>query len=368
MKSVMRMKKVLIGLLAVVLVLILAAAGFFFWKGGHHALYLWSTARELLESEASTHNVKVNIEGMELSAEAFWLDREGGRVYGLESGAFGVYLQDQVVYMGSGIAYTLPPAESDPVPLWKLIAGAAIYGQVSKEGDHYRFHMEVPEMGLSAEVTTDASLENISFSGCFPVSGTPIHLQAQVAHVDEPPTIPKQVSDAMVLAAFEPPMLLTEPMEAARTATRDLLPLTAELKLGVSCGILEHSETVAFTMDTKKAELEREGIIVTFALPPELSMVPTEILSLFVLHSGEYHELDGVTLFRFWIPEDMTAQLCTALVPQVEDMGITFQSSEALLAIVDGRLATVQITAEGSVPVFFTSIPLSFLAEFHTSS
>ena len=67
------------------------------------------------------------------------------------------------------------------------------------------------------------------------------------------------------------------------------------------------------------------------------------------------------------LPPETTDAVCTALVPQVDGLGITFGDSTAVLSIQDGALKNAALSAEGEVPFLVTTIPLSFTAQLNIS-
>lgn len=361
----MRMKKVLTLLLALVLILVLAAAGIFFWKGGHHALYLADAAMEWLESDESDQTVRIEVNGISLSAQTFWMELDDELVYGLEAEGYAVYLRENVLYMDSGAAYTLPPMVPDMDQVYRLLAGAVLYGRIEKKDGVYHFTMEAEELTLSADLTAGEELQNLSLSGAFLWNGEPVQLTASMAQTPEQVhTLPEAVADAMVRAEIEPPLPLTEPLNVLLPALEQLLPLEADVELGVECGILSLSETADLTIENGKAALIREGIILELALPAELSELSPAAGALLFLRSGEFSREGSAAAFRVSLPAEATAELVGQLVPQAAELGITFKSSKAVLHIMDKRLTRVTLTAEGSVPFLFTTIPVSFAATF----
>ena len=158
-------------------------------------------------------------------------------------------------------------------------------------------------------------------------------------------------------------MALLEPLEVLLPAAEQLLPLSGNLELGVDCGILELSETVGFRLDETKAELERKGVIVTIDLPDELSGMDPAVLALLLLRDGEFIREGDTSLFRVTLPAETTDRLCAALVPQIGDLGIGFDGSEAVLTIQGGKLTAISLTAEGTVPFLVTTIPVAFHAD-----
>lgn len=380
MKLVMRMKKALTVLLSVLLILVLAAAGVFFWKGGHHALYLADRLEDWLAADAAGQHLTLQVQApgystdaatgriepggndFSLTADSFWTEYTGGRVYGLGTGDITVYLHDGVLYMDTGRAYTLPDLAGLSGKIRELQLGLLLYGRVTRDGDSYRLSMQTDQLELTASVTVDSGIRDLTLDAVMP-DGTVLRATLTPQEAG-PRAIPQAVTDAMVLARMEPPMALTEPLEVLLPAAEGLFPLSADLTLGVECGILELSETVGFTMDASKAELERDGVLVTAALPGELSQIPPAALALGLLRSGAYTHDGSTAVVQVTLPAETTGELCAALVPQVRELGMTFNESQAVLTFAGQNLTAVSLAAEGTVPFFFTTIPVAFSAEF----
>ena len=66
-------------------------------------------------------------------------------------------------------------------------------------------------------------------------------------------------------------MSIMEPLEVLLPAFENLLPLEGDLDLGISCGILELSETVRLAVSDGNATITRDGIIIDLTLPGEVS-------------------------------------------------------------------------------------------------
>ena len=175
-----------------------------------------------------------------------------------------------------------------------------------------------------------------------------------------PHTIPQPVLDAIVRAKMEQPMPITEPLEHLLPALQNLLPLQGNLTLGVECGILNLSETAVLRMDGETVELERRDTTVTLALPAEFSRVNPTALALLFLRNGSFSSSDHTAQFDLSLPAEATNALCSALVPQLTELGITFAGSRATVAITEDSISSVLLTADGEVPFLLTTIPVSF--------
>ena len=111
--------------------------------------------------------------------------------------------------------------------------------------------------------------------------------------------------------------------------------------------------------------LERTGVAVAIDLPMTPESVQPLGAALLLLRHGEFL-LDGddaqITLT---LPPETTGAVCTALVPQIESLGMTFKESTATLTIRDGSVKTAVLNAGGEVPFLVATIPLSFTAELN---
>ena len=383
MKVVMRMKKGLIITLSIFLALVLLAAGLFFWKGGHHALVLADTLEEWLDADDAdqsltvmvqipgirvdkdTGRVEPHIRQLNLNADTFWTEYADRPLFGLTVQDAAAYTDGKTLYMDTGKAYALPDLSGLRSSARQLAWGLLLHGRVTKDGDTYEISMTTDELELYVDITADSSVRSATAMAVLP-DDTAVHV-LMTSQPTKPHAIPQSVLDAMVRAKMEPPMALLEPLEVLLPAAEQLLPLSGNLELGVDCGILELSETVGFRLDETKAELERKGVIVTIDLPDELSGMDPAVLALLLLRDGEFIREGDTSLFRVTLPAETTDRLCAALVPQIGDLGIGFDGSEAVLTIQGGKLTAISLTAEGTVPFLVTTIPVAFHANLTVS-
>ena len=365
------MKKLLI----VFLVLLALVAGLFGWKGGHHAIFLADSMEEWLDSDNSDQSLTVQYQKPDFSAEdtgklqplvrqwsftadTFRTEYHDAPILGVTAAGCTAYLRDGIVYMDTGRAYTLPDLSGVKSRARELATGLLLYGRVRKTGDSYEISMTRPELELHITVNADPG-------------GRRIHVRAQTAdksviqatlteNASQPHSIPQPVLDAMVRSKMEPPMSLTEPLNVLLPAFENLLPLQGDLSLTVECGILNVSDTAVLRLDSEKAELERNGTIVALPLPETFSSADPAALALVLLRSGSF-TLDGSSAeVRLDLTPETTRELCTALVPRLADLSITYGDSQALLTLQDNALKSVTLTAAGEVPFLLTTIPVSF--------
>lgn len=372
----MRMKKVLI----VIAVLLAVFAGLFFWKGGHHALILANVLEEWLDADngdqsltiqlqipdASTDaagEIEPEVQQWTLSADSFWTEYADERVFGLCAEGVTAYLGGGNLYLDTGRTYSLPDLSELNIPLRDLAAGLLLYGRVTKTGDTYHISMKTEELELSASVTANQTVRAVTVNAILP-DGKALHA-AVTPKETVPHPIPQPVADAMVRARTKQPMALTEPLEVLLPALEGLLPLSGDLKLGVSCGILELSETVQLTVSGGKAALTRKGK--TLELSGELSDLSPAAAAVLLLRDGEFTQNGDQARFSMVLPEDTTTALLEALVPQAADLDIALENSALSLCINAGRLTSAALTAKGSVPFLFTTIPVDFSADLTIS-
>lgn len=369
------MKKILI----VLLILALVLAGLFFWKGGHHALFLAGKLDEWLDMDSAdqiltveyqrsdflldstTGQIKQEPEHWTLTADSFWTEHDGERVFGLTAEGITAYLAGKNLYLDTGKAYALPEMPELQQTLERLRLGLLLYGRVTKTGDTYHISMKTDELKLS--VALDSALQTISVKAALPdqtVIDVTLTTRDPLSH-----PIPQAVADAMDLARTEPPMLLTEPLEVLMPAAEQLLPLSGDLKLGVSCGILEVSETVQLELRNGKAALIRKDK--RMELPMDLSDLSPVAIAALLLREGDYTQTEDGAVFTVNLPADSATRLLAALVPQAADLGITLGDSALNLYFSTDRLTCATLAAKGSVPFLFTTIPVDFSAELTVS-
>lgn len=373
-KQVMHMKKAMI----VLLVLALVLTGLFLWKGGHHAIYVSEVLEEWLDADAadqsltvqlqipglstdpSTGRVETRMSRWSMTADSFWTEYADDEVYGLTIGGATAYLRGRILYMDTGKAYTLPDLSGLKASLRKLTAGLLLRGRMTKAGDSYTLTMKTDELDLTADFELDRTVRSIRVSASLP-DGT--SLQATLtSQVPQAHPIPTGVADAMVLAKMEPPMSLSEPLEVLLPALEQLLPLSGDLQLGITSGILSLSETVDLTIDGGKVSIARGGIVVDVKLPAEFPELSPAAMALLALRSGTFTRQGDSAQVSISIPGDATGELVEALIPQAEGLGIIFGESSMVLTIAAGRLSAASIAAGGTVPFLFTTIPVDFSA------
>ncbi len=377
MEGVMRMKKALI----IFLVLLLLAGGLFFWKGGHHAIVVADILEEWLDADAAdqsltvlvqmpgsilnedTGRIEPHIRQLRLSGDTFWTEYADRPLFGLTVQGATAYTDGKTLYMDTGKSYTLPELTGLRKYARQLSVGLLLHGRLTKNQDTYHIAMEAKDMKLHVDITANPALRLITVIAVLPddtavtVSMTPLPTA--------PHPIGQPVLDAMVRTKMEPPMPLTEPLELLVPALENLIPLQGDLTLGVESGILKLSESLLLRMDDNKAELERKNTIVSIDLPmapADLEPLPAALL---LLRHGEFL-LDGTNAqIKVNLPAEITGAICTALVPQMENLGMTFGESTAMFRISSGAIQNVTLSADGEVPFLVTTIPLSFRAELH---
>ena len=364
-------------LLTVFLVLVLIAGGVFLWKGGHHAIVLSQAIEEWLDTDDADQSVTLQIqrpgfaagedtllprvEQLSFSADTFWTEYNDRPLFGLTAQGITACTDGKNLFLDTGKAYALPELTKLRKSARELAVGMLFHGRVTNNGGKYRIDMDTEELELHAVFAADRTIRAATVTAVLP-DETALSISMQTKE-PAPHAIPQPMLDAMVLADMEKPLPITEPLEILLPALQNLLPLQGNLTLGVECGILNLSETAVFLMDAEKAELQRSGTTVTLPLPAELSRANPAALTLLLLRSADFTRGGSSAQFDLTLPAEATGKICSALVPQLADLGITFGESRAILTISDAELTGVSMTAEGEVPFLITSIPISFKAE-----
>jgi hypothetical protein len=376
MERVMRMKKVLIVILALILIL----GGLFFWKGGHHAIFLSEIMEEWLDEDTADQSLtlmlmkpditvddrgqaKPVVRQISLNADSFWTEYHDRPLFGLTAQGMTAWTDGENLYMDTGKAYALPELSRFRKDLRKLVAGMLLRGRVTKLNDTYSVTMKTEELELYVDITADTRVQAVNLTAVLPDDSCVQLSLAPKSAVSHP--VPQEVADAMVHAKMEPPMDIREPLELLIPALEELLPLEGDLTLGVESGILKLEETVTLRLSSDKAELERKGVIVTLDLPVEPSALEPLGAALLLLQNGDFLISGRDAEIKVTLPPETTGQLCAALVPELGNLGMTFGESKAVVSIQDGALSTVTLSAAGEVPFLVTTIPLSFHAELN---
>lgn len=364
-------------LLTVFLVLVLIAGGLFLWKGGHHAIVLSQAIEEWLDVDDADQSVTVQlqrpgftaedgtllprVEQLSFSADTFWTEYGDRPLFGLSTQGVTAYTDGKILYLDTGKSYSLPELSGLRKNAREIVFGLLIHGRVTKDGDTYRVTMDNDKLELHADLTADRTIRAATVTAVLP-DETAVSVSMQTKEA-QPHSIPQPVLDSMVRSKMEPPMPITEPLEHLLPALETLLPLEGSLTLGVECGILNLSETAVLRMDEETAELERRDTTVTLALPADFSRIDPAALALLLLRSGSYSRSDQAAQFDLPLPAEATNALCSTLVPQLTELGITFAESRATVTITEGSISSVLLTADGEVPFLITTIPVSFQAE-----
>ena len=367
------MKKVLIAAAVVLAVLV----GLFLWKGGHHALFLVHAVDEWLDMDhadqtltiqynrssflvnSATGQIKPDSEQWSLAADSFWTEYENERILGLAVEGITAYFGGRNLYLDTGKAYSLPEMPELKDSIKRLALGMVLYGRVTKNGDTYHISMKTQELELS--VTLDTAIRTVHVDAL-----VPDHTRIQTTLTSKEP-VPHPIPDAVMLAMeraqSDTPMPLTEPLEVLLPAAEHLMPLSGDLSLGISCGILELSETVQLTVNSSSAALTRNGKSIDLALPVRISDLHPAAIAAMFLRDGEFTKTQAGALFTINLPAEDATELLGALVPQAAELGIGLGDSALVVCIAEGRMTSLSIQASGSVPFLFTEIPVEFTAE-----
>ena len=370
------MKKALI----VILALLLLLGGLFFWKGGHHAIILADMIEEWLDEDTADQTlslmvsipgarvdekgkVRPHIQQYSLNADTFWTEYADRPLFGLTAQGLTAWTDGRNLYMDTGKAYALPDLKPWRKEVRKLAVGMLLRGRITKQGDTYNLVVKTGELELDLDIVADKRVQDVSAIAILP-NDSAVHLSITPKAASSHP-VPREVADAIVRSKMEPPMALSEPLGILLPALESLIPLEGDLTLGVDCGILKLEETVKLRMDAEKAELERKGVIVTLDLPMKPGELEPLGAALLLLHSGEF-TIDGSNAeIVLTLSQEITEQLCTALVPQIGELGMTFAQSRATVSIAEDKLTTAGLQANGEVPFLLGTIPLSFAAELN---
>ena len=372
MERVMHMKKVLIVILALTLLL----GGLFFFKGGHHAIALSEMVEEWLDEDTADQSLTLmvsipgvrvdgkgtarpHIQQYSLNADTFWTEYADQTLFGLTAEGLTAWTDGRNLYMDTGKAYALPQLQQWRKELRKLSVGMLLHGRVTKHGDTYNLTMKSGELELEVDITADTRVQSVIFIMVLP-DDTAVHLAITTKAAASHP-VPREISDAMVRSKMEPPMALTEPLGALLPALESMIPMTGELKLRVDCGILNISDSGTLHLTREQMILKRRDTELSFPMQ-DVQPLPAALL---LLRHGDF-SIDGqdaaVTVL---LPPETTTALCTALVPQIKDLGMTFPESRATLTIIGGKVTGADLRVDAEVPFLVTTIPLTFTAELN---
>ncbi len=345
------MKKTLVALVLALALL----AGFGFLRGWHHTLALLPKLNDWLQGQVSAQTVELTGGGLQLQSQLFWQDYGGDRIYG--SPEAGIYLLEDLLVMDSGRAYALELPEPSRSALWSLL----LLGKMTRTETDYHFEAGGDGWSLQADFRAGDQLEQIRANAVLEGSPWSVTIRRQEA---QPQQIPAAVRDAIVLARMERPMNLREPLEALLPALAALEAPTADVTLGVECGILNLSETVQMEVRGDTALLRREDLEFQVSIPDALENLSPVAVGLLLLKHGEFQPTEDGALFRCTPPPGDTEELSEDLVPQLLNLGLTFDTASAEITIRDGRIRSVDLAAGGTVSLLITTLPIAFSAVF----
>lgn len=376
MNGVMRMKKLLI----VILVLLLILGGLFFWKGGHHALMLCEILEEWADADQATQSLSIQIQKpdfeadtaaeelkplvrqMSISLESFWTEYADRDVLGFETGGATAYLCEGILYMDTGRCYALPNLEKLRKSVRDLATGLLLHGRATKEADTYHIDMKTDALELHVCVTADTQLRAISLN-CITQDKTAI-TASLVPQKTVPRAIPQEVADAMVQAKMEPPISLSEPLEALKPLASNLEALQADAKFAVDCGILEVEGNGVVTMEDGKLVLTNDlGVVELTSLDKFKNLSPAAA-AMMLLRSADYVPGDTGAEFRMEVPTYAVYSFAETLIPQFAQLPIELKDCQMVLRIPVEGPAVIHLQTDGTVPLVLVEIPLTFTADF----
>ncbi len=349
-------------LLSVLLVLLAIPVGIFFYKGGHHALALAEKMADWLDAPAADQTISLTVDGQSLNADLFWMPGDDDRIWGMEE--YGIYLQDDTLYLDNGRAYALPELRANN-DLRRLVWGLLAYGRVTREGNTWYLDTDSDQFSLHGTFTAGDALEAAQLEARLPWQGRTVNVAgALTVQRAQAHALPQKV--ALAMEDDGPHVSLSQPLNAILPAVEQLDHLTADANFGVACGILNLTESAQVTLENGTVTLSRSGVEYKLSLPlTELSPV---LAGLAVLKHGEFRQSGAETSFRFDLPPEEAAEVCAQLVPQLSELGVTFDTATAEIAILSERLQTITLSAAGNIPFVITEIPIAFTAEFHITN
>lgn len=350
-------------LLAAVLI---AAGGWLYARGFGGLLTVWRLTRDWAAAEQADFQLTVQSEEFSLTAEGWWDTEPEGRVLYLQVRGFPVYAQNGILATDSGRSYALPEIPITEQNLRELALAALLEGEITKQDSTW--HLSLPQEGISLTVwSADDRLSGLQVT-CAPVisgKATPLTLSLTAA---EPQThsIPEKIRTA--LAASDPPAL-TEVLEPLISAAADLSArqtLEGALTVAVDCGILTVDETFRAVYDPAKGTLllKTEYAEIPVTLPQTETPLSPAVLPMLLLRSGAMTETDEGCVWDIALEPELTKELCTALIPELADLDLSFSAMEAQILVRGGAFASASLTAGGEIPFLMTEIPISLTIEW----
>ena len=358
----MQMKKTII----VLLVLIILLTGLFIWKGFHHAIHLSGILENWLDEDNADQMLTIEIQQpgqngntWALTLDTFWTQNGTQRVYGMMTDGITAYLSGKNLYLDNGKAYALPDLSELKETINRLKLGLLLYGRVTKRDNTYQITMNTKELDLLATITINKTVRSMTINAVLP-DETVVHI-TMTTQETQFHQIPESVLSAMEQAESEPPISLTEPLDVLLPASEKLLPLAGDLKMTISCGFLELSESMALNLQADRAVLSGNGQ--SLEMPIDLSEIPPFAMAALLLRDADFSQTADGALFTVIVPSDAATALLKTLVPQAADLGITLSDSTLILIITEQGPRSCTLTAKGWVPFMFSRIPVNVFAK-----
>ena len=175
----------------------------------------------------------------------------------------------------------------------------------------------------------------------------------------------RQIPEAVWSAASEaqiPSIRVLEPLAKAMLELGRQENLGAELLVRADCGPIKLSDTMMLYGTDDGIYLQRKGKLEQLE---NLQMRTDMLVALGYefCRSSTVTQVGASGSYAMVIPAEQVRTWCIRMVPEIEELPISYEDGSAVVEIVDYALHIVRLDCSGSMPFLFTTIPISLGVE-----
>ena len=353
--------KILCAIGAILLVLIGLLVGIGIHLGLPHAWHLGVLLEDLLRQDQLDGSFSLQYDGQTLDGSVFRRRQGDEELYGCTILGIPFYYGDETLILENGRAYDLDdllPEEDPELPLWKLLF-VGIDREKAPDSRIYRAELERIQLGMS-------QLTNLKFSATERTGqlselslgllwdGTPLQLTLKR---DGPQVreIPSEVWRSLKAEQVPSIQLLGPLLHAFRTLPQ---PLCAELDLKADCGPIQLTNSMMLYGTQRGIYLERRSGLEQLSQLHSTNQALLAAGYLF-LRDGRMEVVGSSGSYGLIFPAEQVQRFCTQMVPELEQLPITYEDSSLILSVKNDRLQSVSFRCGGQMPFLFSTLPVS---------
>ena len=295
-------------------------------------------------------------------------------IAGLEISGITLYGSNRRLIFDNGRAYSLEEFGSpDPAAVsvaLKMLPLAGVRRETQEDGILYR--LEPPREVLAQLVPQLQELQQLQAEFLEQddrLTEIRLHLTHQdteleaVLELREPR--PHQIPDAVRAGASAeqvPSIRVLEPLARAMLELGHRQTLGAELLVRADCGPIKLSDTMMLYGTDEGLYLQRRGKLEqleNFRMEADVLMG----LGYELFRSSTVTQVGGSGSYAMVIPAEQVRTWCIRMVPEIEELPISFEDGSLVIEVVDQTMHIVRLDCSGSMPFLFTTIPVSLGVE-----